>query len=127
MGASAITGYYVGTEVELRFDVIVVNYLRSWCAFDVFLAGAEWIVIIFDTVASQASSVSLARSMRAARFFRVVRVLRMARLLRLIKFRNLVVQLRERANHELVLMAINVLKLMVITIIMFHLRLACIM
>lgn len=121
IGASFATGIYVGRDLELRAAKIARAYIRSWFGFDIIVVGSELVMFIFEAAAA---TTNLARTVRTARFLRVVRYLRVMRLLRLLRFKHVIDDLKDRTNHEFLLMAISVSKLVALIGVLIH-ALAC--
>eukprot|EP00927_Polykrikos_kofoidii_P034813 TRINITY_DN2944_c0_g1_i3.p1 TRINITY_DN2944_c0_g1~~TRINITY_DN2944_c0_g1_i3.p1 ORF type:complete len:902 (-),score=114.34 TRINITY_DN2944_c0_g1_i3:217-2826(-) len=117
---SAITGRYINGKLELRLEVILRRYLKTWFLFDISLIIPEWLMIMLDGDGDQ-SPLGLVRVFKGVRFARLARLLR---LLRLVKMGKMFEELSSRINSNLVLLSLNVIKMMLGITILIHI-LAC--
>jgi hypothetical protein len=115
---TCFTAYTVGTELERRWDYIVSRYVRGKLIFDMMLVGIDWAILTYDLMIGDVGDLGLARTMRTARFVRMP--IRLARLLRVVKLKHWLDQFKDRVNHEVVIMAINVAKLLMAAFLSAH-------
>jgi len=87
---SFFSGFYrvADGEVEQRWRVIAVRYMKSWFCVDVVAVLGDWINLIMTVVAHGQKGAAVSRVLRIAKLGRFARLLGLMRLLRFIALMN---------------------------------------
>lgn len=117
---SCLTGYHEDGVVVLEFKRILIHYIRTWLALDVFIVTIDW-VFRLQTGGSEGDEADKARLLRSFRFLRFLRTIR---LLRLLKLKKILQEVEDRINSEAVSIYFNVFKIVMFLLALNHI-IAC--
>jgi len=76
------TGYFTGSQVELRPGHIVKNYIRTWFFFDLLIVLVGW---TSELAALGSKEATIFKAMRFFRFLRILRLLRLAKMKKILE------------------------------------------
>ena len=81
--ASFFTAVYVNDTFRFRMRDIALNYVKSWCVFDVLMLTADIVVLVLqdDVHCADAGVLRMARSRRLFRLLRLFQIIRLWRVL----------------------------------------------
>eukprot|EP00927_Polykrikos_kofoidii_P049077 TRINITY_DN43208_c0_g1_i1.p1 TRINITY_DN43208_c0_g1~~TRINITY_DN43208_c0_g1_i1.p1 ORF type:complete len:962 (-),score=102.49 TRINITY_DN43208_c0_g1_i1:11-2896(-) len=104
------TGYFVGTQLEMRPRNIALHYARTWLL-------ADLIIVATDFLGRFLSQIGTASLMRSSRLFRTMRFVR---LVRLAKLKDLWKALQEQINSNVITLCFRICIMAMFTMIVIH-------
>lgn len=79
--ASFFTAVYVNDVLRFRMRDIALNYLKSWCLYDVLMLAGDVVVLAMSETDVQAGVLRVARTRRLFRLLRVFQTIRLWKVL----------------------------------------------
>jgi len=117
---SFLSGFNIGSRLEMRPSQTAIHYISSWLLFDVAVVSIDWFVLINNFV-SQGLEVPNASYMRLGKAGRMLRIMR---LLRLFKVSGMLSDIVNHVRSEAFQIALGIFSLIVLIFIANH-ALAC--
>lgn len=109
------TGYFVGSNIEMRPRLIAIRYVKTWLLVDL-------VIVTLELVSRIGSIIGSASFLRTSRIFRTVRFVK---LVRLAKMRELLMHFADQINSNFARLVGTMAVLGVVSIIIIHI-VACI-
>lgn len=79
--ASFFTAVYINDVLRFRLRDIALNYLKSWCVYDVLMLAGDVVVLVMSETDVQAGVLRVARTRRLFRLLRVFQTIRLWKVL----------------------------------------------